>query len=342
MTTEGTARNVEHPSFDVEAAETLFRLGADPMTVLARRDDGHVEIVAVNQAGVDVTGWDPDDVRGRTVGELYPPDHAERTEGFVSQLDGPGSVVEYCVEGETAAGRRAYEVRLIGLGDRDGRFHALSMSHDVTRREAAESALEETQRLARIGHFSWNLAADDLTWTDQMYELFGLPLGSQVAADDVFGVVDVPPDFRDRIEKAIATAGSYEIEFQFVRPDGGRRVAVARGRAFRGSDGEPVRVSGTVQDVTEQRAAESSAALLERARVRQGQALELNDDVLQGLATVRIALMQDEQDFAMDVVDRTLEAARDIISELLRDHLGTGPVPGDLVRATSSGAEEEE
>ncbi|MBW3657054.1 MAG: PAS domain-containing protein [Actinobacteria bacterium] len=333
---------MEHPGFDVAAAEALFRLGVDPMTILARRDDGHVEIVVVNPAAAAVTGWDAVDVRGRTVGELYPPDHAARTEGFVHELDGPGSVVNYCVEGEAPWGRRSYEVRLIGLGDRDGRFHALSISHDVTRRDAAESALEETQRLGRIGHFSWNLETDEITWTDQMYELFGLPGGSPVALDDVFGVVDVPPDFRDRMQLAIDSGTSYEIEFQLNRPDGGRRVAVARGRAFHGSDGQPVRVSGTVQDVTEQRAAESSAALLERARIRQGQALELNDDVLQGLATVRIALMQEEYDFAMDVVDRTLEAARDIISDLLRDHLGTGPVPGDLVRATSSGAEDEE
>lgn len=331
---------MERIELDAEAAEVLFRSASVPMTILARRPDGEVEVLAVNPAGAAVTGWDPERVHGRPLTDFYPADHAARTAGFVKELDGPGSVVDYRVEAEVASGRRAYEVHLIGLGERDGRFLALSMSRDVTRLEAAGSALEETQRLSRIGHFSWNLETDEITWTDQMYELFGLPVGSQVQLPDIFERVEDGDRLRDAIDAAVATGGSYETEFQLVRPDGERRVALARGRAVRGRDGRVVRVAGTTQDVTEQRAAESHAVALERARAKQAQALELNDDVLQGLATVRMALMEGEVDLAMDVVDRTLEAARAIISDLLRDQLGTGPVPGDLVRARSSTSEE--
>lgn len=327
---------MDHVELDAEAAEVVFRSASAPMTILARRPDGQVEVLAVNPAAAEVTGWDPETVRGRPLTDFYPSDHAARTAGFVGELDGPGSVVDYRVEAEVATGRRAYEVHLIGLGERDGVFLALSMSRDVTRREAAEAALEETQRLSHIGHFSWNLETDGITWTDQMYELFGLPPGSEVQLPDIFGWIEDGDALRATIDEVVATGGSYETEFELVRPDGERRVALARGRAIRGRDGTVVRVAGTTQDVTEQRAAESHALALDRARAKQAQALELNDDVLQGLATVRIALMEGELDLAMDVVDRTLEAARAIISDLLRDQLGTGPIPGDLVRARSS------
>ncbi|MBW3621196.1 MAG: PAS domain S-box protein [Actinobacteria bacterium] len=326
--------------FDVRDAGTIFQSAATPMTVLARRPDGHVEVLAVNPAGVRVTGWDPVEVRGRTLGELYPEDHAARTERLLAELDRPGAVVDYRVEAEVATGRRAYEVHIIGLGARDDAFLALSMSRDITRREVAESALDETQALARIGHFSWNLETDELTWTDQMYELFGLPRTMAVVSADIFQTIDDPQQLRDRIDEAVATGGSYEAEFTFTRSDGERRRAMARGRALRGRDGTVVRIAGTTQDVTEQREAEAHAAAAAGARVRQAQALELNDDVLQGLATVRVALMEGDHDLALHVVDRTMDAARAIISDLLRDHLGTGPVPGDLVRARSTTRED--
>lgn len=331
---------MEDVGFDPAGAEAMFALAAVPMTMLARHGDGSVEILAANPAAAELKGWDPVEVRGRRITELYPADHAARTAGFVARLEGPGSVVDYRVELEGLAGRRAYEVRLIGLGEHDGVFVAVSMSHDVTRCEAAEAALEETQRLGRIGHFSWNVATEELTWTDQMYELFGLPVGTPLASPEVaFSAIDDPNGLQDRIAAALATDGSYDAEFAFTRPDGERRIAVARCRAVFGADGAMIRVTGTTQDVTEQRAAERHAVSLARARAKQAQALELNDDVLQGLATVRVALMQEEHDFAIEVLDRTLEAARDIISDLLRDHLGTGPIPGDLVRARSSGPE---
>lgn len=322
---------------DAEQAAIVFQAMPMPMTLLGRRGDGTVEILAVNPAGAATTGWDPVTVRGRTLQELYPGDHAARTAGFVAQVDAPGAVVDYSVGAEGPSGRRAYEVRLVGLGERDGTFLVASVSTDVTRRDAAESALEETQRLARVGHFSWNLETGELTWTDQMYELFGLEVGTPIDVDDVFAVVEEPEAFQAHVDEAIATVGSYETEFRFTRADGERRVGMARGRAVVGRDGTAVRVAGTTQDVTEQRAAEAQAMSLARARSRQAQALELNDDVLQGLATVRIALMQEEQDVALASVDRTLEAARAIISDLLRDHLDTGPIPGDLVRARSTG-----
>jgi PAS domain S-box-containing protein len=326
---------VDDVRFDAAFAEAVFRSSPFPMTVVRQRADGAVEVVAINARAAEVTGWDLERVRGRTLEDLYPADHAARTRGFLEELGGPGSVVEYRVEGEVASGRRAYEVRLVSLGEHDGRRLAVTFSHDVTRREVAEAALEDTQRLAHIGHFSWNVETGEITWTPQMYELFGLPQGSAVTFERVLELLEDAAPLQAAIDEVVERGGSYEIELAVIRPDGERRLAMARGRGVPGRDGDTVRVTGTTQDITEQRAAETDAARFSQARAKQAQALDLNDDILQGLATVRIALMQDEHELAMDVLDRTLESAREIISELLREHLGTGPVPGDLVRGAS-------
>jgi hypothetical protein len=68
------------------------------------------------------------------------------------------------------------------------------------------------------------------------------------------------------------------------------------------------------------------------------QVFDVHDDIVQGLATVRLALMQDDREQAMQMVDRTLEAARGLVSDLLRERLATGPTPGDLIRVGSAGA----
>lgn len=75
------------------------------------------------------------------------------------------------------------------------------------------------------------------------------------------------------------------------------------------------------------------AALFEDMKERQRQALELNDDVVQGLAVARMALDLGQRDKAVDAIERSMESASRIISDLLgqadsETRLGAG----DLVR----------
>ncbi len=67
-------------------------------------------------------------------------------------------------------------------------------------------------------------------------------------------------------------------------------------------------------------------------------ALALNDSIVQGLAAAKMALELGDQDRAERVIDETLEAARTIISDLLRE-VGVEIQPGDLVRDAEGGDE---
>lgn len=71
---------------------------------------------------------------------------------------------------------------------------------------------------------------------------------------------------------------------------------------------------------------------LEESRRR---ALELNDDVVQGLALAQLSLQADKADAAREAVEGTLQAAQAIVAELLEDAGERGRLqPGDLVRAS--------
>lgn len=76
------------------------------------------------------------------------------------------------------------------------------------------------------------------------------------------------------------------------------------------------------------------AKLFEDLKERQRQALELNDNIVQGLVAAEMALRLDEKEMSADAIQRTLTKARAIITDLLGEtgsdmELG----PGDLVRA---------
>lgn len=67
---------------------------------------------------------------------------------------------------------------------------------------------------------------------------------------------------------------------------------------------------------------------------RRRRALELNDEVVQGLALAQLSLQAGKQDAARDAVEGTLQAAQAIVAELLESAGEQGRLrPGDLVRA---------
>ncbi len=124
--------------------------------------------------------------------------------------------------------------------------------------ERSEETLRATQRLARLGSLTWDRATDRVTWSDELFELFGLEVGGS------------PPDFAEqeklygaksweKLRAAVAEATSsgtpYELELEFVRADSSRGWLRVRGEAVLDDDGVVVGVQGYTQDITEQQTA---------------------------------------------------------------------------------------
>lgn len=79
------------------------------------------------------------------------------------------------------------------------------------------------------------------------------------------------------------------------------------------------------------------AAIFEDVRERQRQALEIHDNVVQGLATAKLRFETDHYDEGLRSVEETLAASRRIITDLLGDEgTETGLAPGDFRRAKAA------
>lgn len=129
-----------------------------------------------------------------------------------------------------------------------------------------ETQLAEAQRIARIGSWEWDVVNDVVTWSDELYRIYG------VTPDESFvpnyqGFLDrMHPDDREVAAQAVQGALDGDGEFQFdariFRGDGS--LAWIRGRGQVGTDetGAIVRMGGTSQDVTATKDAEQALALL--------------------------------------------------------------------------------
>jgi PAS domain S-box-containing protein len=131
----------------------------------------------------------------------------------------------------------------------------LVLGATLSEREQANESLAEAQRLAHIGSWEWDIALDRLTWSNELFRIFGVDLGQPLAFESFLGRVH-PADRRrvqTVVEGALATRRPFEVDHRIVLADGSERAVHGRGRVVADAAGTPVRMVGTVQDVTERR-----------------------------------------------------------------------------------------
>ncbi|MBI4783081.1 MAG: PAS domain-containing protein [Oscillatoriophycideae cyanobacterium NC_groundwater_1537_Pr4_S-0.65um_50_18] len=123
---------------------------------------------------------------------------------------------------------------------------------------ASEARLREAQRIARLGDWEFDLASQNITWSEELFRLFECDpaQGEPEYAEHLQSYV---PESRFQLEHAVQQAASlgtpYELELQFARADGVRWL-LARGEAVRNVDGAIVKLLGTALDITDRKQTE--------------------------------------------------------------------------------------
>lgn len=119
--------------------------------------------------------------------------------------------------------------------------------------------LTEAQQLAHIGSWDYDPSAGSSYWSDETYLILGLTRQSITATPGTF-LHYVHPDDKSHFAKwmslALANKGPFDIEFRIVRADGQIRHIHARAKVETDDTGKVQRSFGTLQDITDQRAAE--------------------------------------------------------------------------------------
>jgi PAS domain S-box-containing protein len=139
---------------------------------------------------------------------------------------------------------------------------------DLNRRlSESERQLKEAEAVAGIGSWELDIATNRCKWSDNQYRLFGYEPGEVDCTLERFKRHVLPADL-DRTLKAISECidhkTPYDIEYRYITKSGDVRHAHATGQAERDADGNPVRIYGTFQDITEWKAAEWERLRLEQ------------------------------------------------------------------------------
>ncbi len=130
----------------------------------------------------------------------------------------------------------------------------------TTKLKKHKQMLANAQRIAHLGSWDWDITAGELQWSDEVYRIFGLGAQAFGATHEAF-LASVHPDDRPLVQEAmnqsLADPGKeYSVEHRVILPDGSERVVHERGEVLFDPDRKPIRMIGTVHDITVQKRSE--------------------------------------------------------------------------------------
>jgi PAS domain S-box-containing protein len=228
--------------------------------------DGAIDFV--NQRWMDYTGLSLEEAIAEPTRTMHPEDLSGAMAEWAANI-----AAEEPFEGEMRLRRadgeyRWFLVRTDPLRDEQGnlvKWYGASIDIE-DRRQAKEKLrrseiqLAEAQRLAHVGSFEWDLRSNAVTWSDELYRIFGLQPGKINVAGDAMSFIH-PKDqsvVLSIVETAIKNKEPYSSYYRIVRPGGDVRIVYSHGLIVSDEQGEPIRVFGATQDVTKRKQAEEA------------------------------------------------------------------------------------
>ncbi|HYX64452.1 MAG TPA: PAS domain S-box protein [Burkholderiales bacterium] len=353
----------------VETSEARLRAFADHSPALMFIKDLAGRYRFANRRFLERFGLQLAQLLGRTDAELFPRAQAAAFRANDAEVAASGRPVEVEEKARYVDGEHVSLVVKFPLFDAPGNVSAIGgIATDITERKLTEQALveqrkllQEAQNVAGLGCWEWDPASGRITWSEQLYRLYGLdPQRFQPSFE---GYLErVHPEDRsqsgERVARALIDGRPFSTEERIVRADGAVRWLRSHCEVVRDAAGRPIKLLGACLDVTESRASEqalrAAAASLqalsrrlveaeeaERRRIagelhdRVGQnlsALNINLDIVlgglgeDGSKELRLRLRD-----SLALVDGTLQAIENVMAELrppLLEEYGLGAALG--------------
>jgi PAS domain S-box-containing protein len=119
----------------------------------------------------------------------------------------------------------------------------------------SESSLSEAQRLAHLGHWEWNIPENKISWSDEVFRIFGfVPQQFEVTYDSFLDRIH--PEDRSEVENAVNKVLAdpterFQVQHRIIGGDKTERIVEEQGKVNVDKDGKPFLMIGTVHDLTE-------------------------------------------------------------------------------------------
>jgi len=271
--------------------ETLFDSVEDLMAVI----DKEGNYISVNKKVEEVYNIKKKDIIGKNISEVFPSIRSsEMPENLKTAL---GGQTVHNIAYQSPVTGRYYENFYIPLrNEKLEVYGVLIIGHDSTaimeaaqKIEAVNTKLTEAQRLAHIGNWEWDISGDKISWSDELYRIFGLVPREFEASFQTF-LRYIHPEEREHVSKIIQDALIKHEPFSFyhrvVRPDGTIRILHGRGEVHVDDNMQVVSMAGTAQDVTELKQAENEIRKITDELIRYNKELEQTNKALESFTFV--------------------------------------------------------
>ena len=134
-------------------------------------------------------------------------------------------------------------------------------AHDLEQQVAERvAALNEAQRIARVGSWEIELATQAVIWSEELYRIYGADPQSPVPRPDLT-IQRIYPDDHDRYQRdvvmAIAARQPFDVDVRIITQNDNMRHIRTKGRPIFNARGEVVKLAGTVADITDHKQAEA-------------------------------------------------------------------------------------
>jgi two-component system, cell cycle sensor histidine kinase and response regulator CckA len=311
--------------------------------------DSDGRIVFANKHFLQLTGWMDKDVLGQDWFDMFiPPEIRQDIRQVFQQVMSSGSTLGFSNYENEILTRNGERLNIawsnVITKNPDGNIVDVTcFGIDLTERRKAEKALlrsktmlARTEHIANIGSWEWEIASDKVTWSNELFNIFRLDPAQEAPSWAQHHPLYHPEDM-ERLNQAVQKAASdgtpYELELRGVRKDGRHILCLARGFAENGPDGRPVRLYGSLQDITERKRAEEALKAAEetyrniflnshvglyRTDIRTGMLLDAND------AVAHFFGYEDREELLAEpfnISDRYVDPAdREKMLSLLRSH----------------------
>ncbi len=219
-------------------------------------------ILEVNEAIQPLTGYSPAELIGQNWWDVFCPEQPDEQAGELPELLRVSDVSNYELKIRTRSGGEL--ILELNTGNYYSEAGALErivgFGLDITARKQAEERIQRkqlqlayAQQEAQIGSWIWELNSDTITWSDDLFRIFGVTRG-EFEPSYAGWLESIHPEDRARadnlVKAALISHKPFTFEHRILRPDGQVRFIRGRGEVFLDEHGRPARLVGTAQDVT--------------------------------------------------------------------------------------------
>ncbi|HXU94090.1 MAG TPA: PAS domain S-box protein [Gallionella sp.] len=317
--------------------------------------EGQASFPYVSQAVEEIYGLKPEAARGdfSSIHLLAHPEDRLLIEAAIAES--ARTMAPFRVESRVCRPgqpERWLDVRSVPEAQPDGSILWYGLMLDITERKRIENVLRrsqevlaDAQKIARLGSWDWDVVGDRVEWSEMACEIYTPDHRPAEPGFEDFKS-SLHPDDVERVVAAVQSAFErdtpFDLDHRVVSASKGVRTVHAQGRVFRDASGKPVRMVGTVQDITERKRAEQAledsriqlrGLIAQREEAREEErcfvAREIHDNLGQILSGLRMSLsrfarlyaansaeMQDHLRDTGELVDLAVQEVRNISAAL--------------------------